>query len=146
MEFYRTPFLQAETPTCALQLQNTESKVYACSFFIELTAALKWDFNCSISTFWFNAFSIFQRLKSGFAYVAVSDSLVPHFAYSASRPVHTGNFCCDLKHDFAACKLLAIQIAAESSVVYTARLIALEIAAKIASVNGPLLVTRLNLE
>ena len=143
---YWTPFLQAETLHARYNCKIQRKVRYACSFFIELTAALKWDFNCSISTFWFNAFSIFQRLKSGFAYVAVSDSLVPHFAYSASRPVHTGNFCCDLKHDFAACKLLAIQIAAESSVVYTARLIALEIAAKIASVNGPLLVTRLNLE
>ena len=43
------------------------------------------------------------------------------------RPVYTagfcgdfsGDFCCDFKCDFAACKLLAIQIAAESAVVYT---------------------------
>ena len=40
-----------------------------------------------------------------------------------------GNFCCDFKRDFAACKLLAIQIAAESH----RRQIALEIAAKIAA-------------
>ena len=54
-----------------------------------------------------------------------------------SRPVYTG--------DFAACKLMAIAIAAESPVVYTGDLkspqIALEIAAEItamiASVNGP---------
>ena len=47
-------------------------------------------------------------------------------SFAALRPVHTGNFCCDFsgdfccdfKRDFAACKLLAIQIAAESPVVY----------------------------
>ena len=74
------------------------------------------------------------------------------------RPVYTGDFCCDFsvdfwcdfKRDFAAisnrpCKLLAIQIAAESPVVYTGDLkspwnrheIAAKIAAKIASVNRP---------
>ena len=64
------------------------------------------------------------------------------------RPVYTGDFCCDFsgdfccdfKRDFAACKLLAIQIAAESPVVYTGDLKSPwnrhEIAAKIASVNG----------
>ena len=31
----------------------------------------------------------------------------------------SGDFCCDFKCDFVACKLLAIQIAAESPVVYT---------------------------
>ena len=48
------------------------------------------------------------------------------------RPVYTGDlccyfsgdFCCDFKRDFAAvsnrpCKLLAIEIAAESPVIYT---------------------------
>ena len=71
------------------------------------------------------------------------------------RPVYTGDFCgdfsgdfcCDFKRDFAAisnrpCKLLPIQIAVESPVVFTGDLKSLsnrhEIAAKIASVNGPL--------
>ena len=40
------------------------------------------------------------------------------------RPVYTGDFSGDFKHDFAAisnrpCKLLAIHIAVESPVVYT---------------------------
>ena len=39
------------------------------------------------------------------------------------RPVYTGDLCGDLcgdfKRDFAACKLLTIQIAAESPVVFT---------------------------
>ena len=35
------------------------------------------------------------------------------------RPVYTGDFGWDLKRDFAACKLLTIQIAAESPVGYT---------------------------
>ena len=39
-------------------------------------------------------------------------------------PFYTGNFCCDFMRDFVAisnrpCKLLAIQIAVELSVVYT---------------------------
>ena len=69
-----------------------------------------------------------------------------HFQLLMLRPVYTGNFCCDFKRDSAACKLLAIQIAAESPLVYMGdlnrRKIALEIsAAKIASVNGPLVYT-----
>ena len=64
--------------------------------------------------------------------------LLRHYILYLLRPVYTsdfccdfsGDFCCDFKHDFA-CKLLAIHHRGIAR-----SLLALEIAAKIASVNG----------
>ena len=51
-------------------------------------------------------------------HTSTQNTVVRNLLIETLRPVYTGDFCCDLKRDFA-CKLLAIQVAAESPVVYT---------------------------